>query len=166
MPLLRLSAVFFATELKKDYGVFSNCFDYERVKFFCFLPMYFVKPWKGGMAASMSLGERADTFSHSGDQASPGAGAVPGRSSIDRLEFNRQWEQQEEEEQIEAALALYAKAARQRMQLEPPEPPEPMDEEELQALSQELKLRQKCQDIAAQIMVDELEDVFDGEDGD
>ena len=40
-----------------------------------------------------------------------------------------------------------------------------MDEEELEAMSQELKLKQMCQDIAALIMVDELEDNLDGEEG-
>ena len=34
----------------------------------------------------------------------------------------------------------------------------PESEEELEARSQELKLRQKCQDIAALMMVEELED--------
>ena len=38
-----------------------------------------------------------------------------------------------------------------------------MDEEELEAMSQELKLKQMCQDIAALIMVDELEDGSDEE---
>ena len=47
----------------------------------------------------------------------------------------------------------------QRLQMDNPEPPAQIDsEEELEAMSQELKLRQLCQDIAAQIMVDELED--------
>ena len=48
---------------------------------------------------------------------------------------------------------------RQRLQIDDLEPPPRIDsEEELEAMSQELKLRQLCQDIAAQIMVDELED--------
>ena len=83
-----------------------------------------------------------------------------GRVSLDRLELQRQWVQQAEEQQAEQTLNLYVKAARQRMQsIAQPEPPEPAaSEEELEARSQELKLRQKCQDIAALIMVEELED--------
>ena len=83
-----------------------------------------------------------------------------GRVSLDRLELQRQWVQQAEEQQAEETLNLYVKAARQRMQsIAQPEPPEPAaSEEELEARSQELKLRQKCQDIAALIMVEELED--------
>ena len=42
-----------------------------------------------------------------------------------------------------------------------PEEPEIADFEELEARSQELKLQQKCQDIAALILVDELEDSSD-----
>lgn len=40
-----------------------------------------------------------------------------------------------------------------------------MDEEKLEAMSQELKLKQMCQDIAALMMVDELEDGLDEEEG-
>ena len=39
-----------------------------------------------------------------------------------------------------------------------PEAPSEEDSEELEARSQELKLRQKCMDIAALMMVEELED--------
>ena len=77
-----------------------------------------------------------------------------GRVSLDRLELQRQWVQQAEE-----TLNLYAKAARQRMQAAAPELPEnSQSEEEREAESQRLKLQQKCQDIAALIMVDELEE--------
>ena len=66
-----------------------------------------------------------------------------GRVSLDRLELQRQWVQ----------------AARQRMQAAAPELPEnSQSEEEREAESQRLKLQQKCQDIAALIMVDELEE--------
>lgn len=87
--------------------------------------------------------------------AEPSA-AVPKRISIDRMEFQRQWVQQEEEQQVEEALNLYAKAARQRMQSVVPESTE--SEEEREAKSQQLKLQQKCQDIAALMLVDELEE--------
>ena len=71
-----------------------------------------------------------------------------GRVSLDRLE-----------QQAEETLNLYAKAARQRMQAAAPELPEnSQSEEEREAESQRLKLQQKCQDIAALIMVDELEE--------
>lgn len=107
-----------------------------------------------------------DTFSPSGEQAPSGAGAAPGRASVDRLELKKpQWEQQAEERQVEQALDLYAKAARQRMQTGVPDEPQPLDEEALEAMSQELKLRQMCQDIAALIMVDELEDELYEEEG-
>lgn len=89
----------------------------------------------------------------------PGAGA--GRAHVDRFEMKPHWTQRTEEEQVEAAEALYERAARQRMQ--PASPPPPIDSEELEALSQELRLQQKCQDIAAQVLVDELEEDLDGE---
>ena len=82
-----------------------------------------------------------------------------GRVSLDRLELQRQWVQQAEEQQAEETLNLYAKAARQRMQAAAPELPEnSQSEEEREAESQRLKLQQKGQDIAALIMVDELEE--------
>lgn len=84
-------------------------------------------------------------------------GATPVRVSIDRFEMKQQFLERTEEEQVEAAAVLYEKAVRQWMP-EPPEQPEEIDSEELEARSQELKLRQKCQEIAAQIMVDELEE--------
>lgn len=111
--------------------------------------------------------ERADSFSYSAEQASPAGSAVPGRPSIDRLELmKQQWVQQSEEEQAEAAIALYAKAARQWMQSEAEEgaAQSGLNEEELEIMSQELKLRQKCLDIAAQVLVDGLEDELDSED--
>ena len=90
----------------------------------------------------------------------PSSGGSGGRVSIDRFEMKRQFLERSEEEKVEAAAALYERAAMQWMQSgEPPEGVEmPESEEELEARSQELKLRQKCQDIAAQIMVDELEE--------
>lgn len=99
-----------------------------------------------------------DTFTPSGEQAVSGA-AAPRRSSSDRFEMNRQFLERAEEEQVEAAAVLYEKAVRQRMPA--PEVPDQIDPEELEAKSQELKLRQLCQDIAAQVMVEELEDGVD-----
>lgn len=106
-----------------------------------------------------------DTFSPSARQAPSGGGAASGRASVDRLELKQQWAQQIEAQQVEEALNLYAKAARQRMQSGVPDVPQPLDEEALEAMSQELKLRQMCQDIAALIMVDGLEDDLDEEEG-
>lgn len=99
-----------------------------------------------------------DTFSPSAEQAPSGGSAAPGRVSVDRLELKQQWVQQIEEQQVEEALDLYAKAARQWMQPSAPDVSQQLDEQELEAMSHELKLRQMCQDIAALIMVDELED--------
>ena len=105
-----------------------------------------------------------DTFVPSGGQTPSGGGAAPVRTPIDRFEMKQQWTERTEEEQAEAAAILYEKAARQRLQGGGPEtPPQQMDEEELEAMSQELKLKQMCQDIAALIMVDELEDGSDEE---
>jgi len=84
--------------------------------------------------------------------------------SLDRLELKREWTQQTEERQVEEALDLYAKAARQRMQSDAPQvPASAKTEEERQAESQQLRLRQKCQDIAALKMVEELAEGLDGE---
>ena len=81
------------------------------------------------------------------------------RSSIDRLELQHPWVQQAEEEQGEAALNRYAQAAREHLQgVAPKVPDREESEEEREARSQQLKLQQKCQDIAALILVDELED--------
>ncbi len=104
-----------------------------------------------------------DTFVPSGGQAPSGGSPAPGRLPIDRFEMKRQWTERAEEEQVEAAAILYEKAARQRMQASVPDVPQQLDEEELEAMSQELKLKQMCQDIAALIMVDELEDELDEE---
>lgn len=82
-------------------------------------------------------------------------GAASVRASIDRFEMKRQWTERTEEELVEAAEALYEKAARQRMPPAAPDSLEAADSEELEALSQELKLQQKCQDIAALILADE-----------
>ena len=90
-------------------------------------------------------------------------GAAPARASIDRFEMKHQWTERTEEELVEAAEALYEKAARQRMQPVPPDILDTADSEELEAMSQELKLQQKCQDIAALILADE-QGLMDGED--
>ncbi len=88
--------------------------------------------------------------------------AAPGQethSSVDRFETVRTFEEREEELKVEAAMALYEKAARARMMSIPSDLPDNAgSEEEREAASQRLKLQQKCQDIAALIMVDELED--------
>ena len=85
--------------------------------------------------------------------------AKAGRSLLDRLELEHQWVQQAEEEQVEATLNRYAQAARERFQGGAPKVPDSEEtEEEREARSQRLKLQQKCQDIAALIMVDELEE--------
>lgn len=104
-----------------------------------------------------------DTFVPSGGQAPSPGGAAPVRTPIDRFEMKQQFAERAEEEQAEAAAILYEKAARQRMQASIPDEPQQLDEEELEAMSQELKLKQMCQDIAALIMVDELEDNLDEE---
>lgn len=105
-----------------------------------------------------------DTFVPSGEQAPSGGSAAPGRAPIDRFEMRQQWTERTEEEQAEAAADLYEKAARQWMQVDAaPDESQPLDEEELAAMSQELKLKQMCQDIAALKMVDELEDSSDDE---
>ena len=88
----------------------------------------------------------------------PGARVVK-----DLFEPERQWTERTEEEQVEATAALYERAARQWMPAAP-EAPDPEDAEELEARSQQLKLQQKCQDIAALMMVEELEEELDGED--
>lgn len=109
--------------------------------------------------------ETRDTMTReaSGPAPEPDAGSpAPVRISIDRFEMKRQFQERAEEEKVEAAAELYEKAVRQW--LPEPDQPEQMDDEELEALSQELKLRQKCQDIAAQIMVDELEEGLEDED--
>ena len=80
-------------------------------------------------------------------------------SSVDRFETVRIFEEREEELKVEAAMALYEKAARARMMPIPSDLPDNAgSEEEREAASQRLKLQQKCQDIAALMMVDELED--------
>ena len=85
--------------------------------------------------------------------------------STDRFEVTRVFEDREEEEKVEAAMALYEKAARARMpEGAPADPAEAMDSEELEAMSQRLKLQQKCQDIAALMMVDVLEENLEDED--
>ena len=109
--------------------------------------------------------DRADSFSYTAEQSGPAGSGVSGRPSIDRLDLmGQQWVQQAEEEQAEAAIASYAKAAKQWMHSETGEVQDIPNEEELEAMSQELKLRQKCLDIAARVLVDELEDELDDED--
>ena len=86
----------------------------------------------------------------------------PAKVVVDRLDLQRQWVQQAEEEQAEAALNRYAQAARAHLQGGAPKVPDREEtEEEREARSQQLKLQQKCQDIAALIMVDELEEDLD-----
>lgn len=105
---------------------------------------------------------REDTFSPSGEPAPSGGGAAPGRVSIDRFELKQQFLERTEEEQVEAAAVLYEKAVRQWLPPAPEEPQE-MDSEELEAKSQQLRLQQKCQDIAALMFAEELEDELDEE---
>ncbi|WP_251316027.1 hypothetical protein [Flintibacter muris] len=104
-----------------------------------------------------SIGREAE--SPMADQSGSAGGGR--RISIDRFEMNRHWEERTEEEKVEAAAALYEKAARQWMQPEQPEQEEEIDSEELEAMSQQLKLQQKCQDIAALMMAVRLESDFD-----
>lgn len=92
-------------------------------------------------------------------ESQPDAARALGRSSLDRLELQHQWVHQVEEEQAEATLNRYVQAAREHLQGGVPRLPDSEEtEEEREARSQRLKLQQKCQDIAALIMVDELED--------
>lgn len=92
-------------------------------------------------------------------EGQPDPAKALGRSSLDRLELQRQWVHLAEEEQAEAALNRYAQAARERLQGGAPKVPDREEsEEEREARSQRLKLQQKCQDIAALMMVEELED--------
>ena len=104
-----------------------------------------------------TLGERAVGAATTGHE---------GQVSIDRFEMTRRIVEQEEERAM-AGVALYAQAARAWMQSDAPEVPDnTKSEEELEAMSQELKLRQKCQDIAALILADEqdlLDSSFDEE---
>lgn len=79
--------------------------------------------------------------------------------STDRFEVTRVFEDREEEEKVEAAMALYERAARARMPAEAPAPEESAGMEELETMSQQLRLQQKCQDIAALILAEELEDL-------
>lgn len=92
--------------------------------------------------------------------SSAGASQPDLARALDRLELQHPWEHQAEEEQVEAALNRYAQAAREHFQggSAPQLPDSEESEEEREARSQRLKLQQKCQDIAALIMVDELED--------
>ena len=97
-----------------------------------------------------------DTMEGKTPAAAPGQ---KGHVSIDRFEVTRVFEEREEEEKVETAMALYEKAARARI---PSITPDTLNsgesEEEREARSQQLRLQQKCQDIAALIMVDELEE--------
>lgn len=108
-----------------------------------------------------------EIFDTAGGKAPGAAGAAKqeGQASIDRFEATLRFEEREEEEKVEAAMALYEKAARARMpEGAPADPAGAMDSEELEAMSQRLKLQQKCQDIAALMMVDELEENLEDED--
>lgn len=92
-------------------------------------------------------------------EVQPDPARAAGRSSLDRLELEQQWVHQAEEAQAEAALNRYAQAAREHLQGGAPKDAGNEDtEEEREARSQRLKLQQKCQDIAALMMVDRLED--------
>ncbi len=84
----------------------------------------------------------------------------------DKFEPKPHWDEQSEgeQEQAMAGAFLYAKAMQNRRPAAAPDPLAQADSEELEAMSQELKLRQKCQDIAARVMVDELEEELDDED--
>lgn len=102
-----------------------------------------------------------------GEIKAPAAPATTreGLSTIDRFEVTRIFKEREEEEKVEAAMALYEKAARARMPGTTPVIPDSAGtEEEREAESQRLRLQQKCQDIAALMMVEELEDELGGED--
>lgn len=109
--------------------------------------------------------ETRDTLSRETAGPAPEQSAGSGtRVTIDRFEMKQQFSERTEEEQVEAAMALYEKAARARVpEVMPPDPAETLDSEELEAISQQLKLQQKCQDIAALMMVEELEDELDEE---
>ena len=85
----------------------------------------------------------------------PSSGGSGGRVSIDRFEMKHQFLERSEEEQVEAAAVLYEKAVRQWLPPSEPEETENVDSEELEVRSQQLRLQQKCQDIAALIMADE-----------
>ena len=111
----------------------------------------------------METRDRVEDSYSPGEQ--PGGVPGPGRSaSIDSFETGQPWEEQAEGEQARAGAALYAQALRKRRQPGAPEAAAGTSSEELEAISQELKLRQKCQDIAAWVMVDDLiEGELDGE---
>ena len=95
-------------------------------------------------------------------EGQPDPARAVARVSLDRLELQHPWEHQAEEEQAEAALNRYVQAAREHLQGGAPKVPDSEEtEEEREARSQRLKLQQKCQDIAALILVDELEDSDD-----
>lgn len=89
----------------------------------------------------------------------PTPARVLGRLPLDRLDLKHQWERKAEEEQVEATLNRYAQAAMEHFQSGAPKVPDIEEsEEEREVRSQMLKLQQKCQDIAALIMVEELEE--------
>lgn len=92
-------------------------------------------------------------------ESQPDPAKALNRPPIDRLELQHPWMYQAEEEQAEATLNRYAQAARERFQGGAAQLPDSGEsEEEREARSQQLKLQQKCQDIAALIMVEKLED--------
>ena len=94
----------------------------------------------------------------------PGSAGPQKQVSVDRVELKRQWVQQAEERQVEEALDSYARAAMQWMQSGSEEAPEAQESEEvLEARSQQLRLRQKCQDIAALMLAEELEEGLEGD---
>ncbi len=81
----------------------------------------------------------------------------------DRFEPKYHWDEQSEgeQEQARAGAALYAQAMQKRRQEPAPDPLAQAGSEELEAMSQELKLRQKCQEIAARVMLAALEEDLD-----
>ena len=107
----------------------------------------------------MDIQESVNTAGPAGGEARPDPAKVLSRVPLDRLELEHQWVQQAEEEQVEATLNRYAQAARAHLQGGAPTLPDSEESaEEREARSQQLRLQQKCQDIAALIMVDELEE--------
>lgn len=120
------------------------------------------KAEKEGTIIDRSQAPSEDTFSPSTGPVAPAVGA--GKISIDRFEMERQWSERTEEEQAERAAELYVQAVRQRMPASAPDAEKEMDFEQLEAISQELKLQQKCQDIAALMMVDEMAESADDDD--
>ena len=80
------------------------------------------------------------------------ASAAP---STDRLELSRQWIQQQEEQRRQAEAAMYQRARKQDdgiLGMLDPDGSSSAESAELEALSEQLKVQQKCMKIAANIM--------------